>query len=281
LHFTTQQLQGGGKYSVKSKIGNWYEDMVMDETKFKDYIKMKETNNLLVTKKEEKYADSLKKLEIAPFSEGFLTDGNYLLLQNVQTKGVLVVDKDDKNLNYDNAFAVTTNPLMNFPCPRSLIKIEKYSKSDTPVITYGEKILFVTHQDIVNQELYLYSSLISPQSYSRFSRNQEVLANSEKGYSSCWVIEHPDSTLRYSMEGRPIPINEAFVIRHAATGRLLASDLVDYYNDYGHEYEVCCNNFLTNNKYQTLVSEKEGKLKIDTKTRTEKDQNLWYAVDQI
>jgi len=33
LHFTTQQLQGGGKYSVKSKIGNWYEDMVMDEIK--------------------------------------------------------------------------------------------------------------------------------------------------------------------------------------------------------------------------------------------------------
>jgi hypothetical protein len=33
LHFTTQQLQGGGKYSVKAKIGNWYEDMVMDEIK--------------------------------------------------------------------------------------------------------------------------------------------------------------------------------------------------------------------------------------------------------
>ena len=25
MHFTTQQLQGGGKYSVKAKIGNWYE----------------------------------------------------------------------------------------------------------------------------------------------------------------------------------------------------------------------------------------------------------------
>lgn len=34
FNFTTQQLQGGGKYSVKAKIGNWYEDMVMDETKY-------------------------------------------------------------------------------------------------------------------------------------------------------------------------------------------------------------------------------------------------------
>lgn len=51
LNYTTQQLQGGGKYSVKTKIGNWYEDMVMDETKFKDYIRLKETNNLMVAKK--------------------------------------------------------------------------------------------------------------------------------------------------------------------------------------------------------------------------------------
>ena len=62
LNYTTQQLQGGGKYSVKTKIGNWYEDMVMDETKFKDYIRLKETNNLMVAKKENKYANLLKKI---------------------------------------------------------------------------------------------------------------------------------------------------------------------------------------------------------------------------
>ena len=42
MQFTTQQLRGGGKYSVKAKIGNWYEDMVLDETKFKEYISLKD-----------------------------------------------------------------------------------------------------------------------------------------------------------------------------------------------------------------------------------------------
>lgn len=74
---------------------------------------------------------------------------------------------------------------------------------------------------------------------------------------------------------------DAFVLRHCATGRLLASDIVDYYNDYGLEYEMCCNNFLSNNKYQTLVSEKVGNLKIDTVTRVEKEQNLFEFVDKI
>jgi hypothetical protein len=32
-NYTTQQLQGGGRYSVKSKIGNWFEEMIMDEIK--------------------------------------------------------------------------------------------------------------------------------------------------------------------------------------------------------------------------------------------------------
>lgn len=248
-------------------------------------MKLKETNNLLVTKKEDKYATSLKKLELAPFPEGVLTTDNYFLLQNFQTKGFLVLDTDDKNPNYDNAFAVTTNPLMNFPCPRSLFKIEKYTRNlkseSNEIINYGDKICLVSHELSFKQNLYLHSSLLSPQSFSRFSRNQEVLVNADKVYNSCWVIEHPDPTLRFSVEGKPIFVSDPFVIRHSATGKLLASDLVDYYNDYGHEYEVCCNNFLTNNKYQTLISEKEGKLKIDTKTRVEKEQNVWIVVDQL
>lgn len=44
---------------------------------------------------------------------------------------------------------------------------------------------------------------------------------------------------------------------------------------------MCCNNFLTYNKYQTLISEKVGNLKIDTLTRTEKDMNIFEIVDNI
>ena len=81
------------------------------------------------------------------------------------------------------------------------------------------------------------------------------------------------------MEGREIFVNEPFIVKHCATGRLLASDLINYFNDFGKEYEVCCNNFLTNNKYQTLLAEKIGRLNIDSTLRSEKDQNLWCVVD--
>ena len=38
----------------------------------------------------------------------------------------MVLDIDDKNINYKAAFAVTTSPLMTFSCPRSMFKFEKY-----------------------------------------------------------------------------------------------------------------------------------------------------------
>ena len=78
------------------------------------------------------------------------------------------------------------------------------------------------------------------------------------------------------MEGRPVNLTEAFLIRHSATSRLLSSDFVNYFNDYGNEYEVCGFNNMSNNKYQTLISEKDGRLKIDTTTKIEQTQNFWF-----
>ena len=97
--------------------------MVMDETKFKDYIRLKETNNLMVAKKENKYANLLKKIPLELF-DGTLTTGHYFMLLNHKTNGFMVLDIDDKNNNYKAAFAVTTSPLMTFSCPRSMFKIE-------------------------------------------------------------------------------------------------------------------------------------------------------------
>jgi hypothetical protein len=248
-------------------------------------MRLKDTNNLTVTKKEEKYLNSLKRLDLSSFQDGALRTENYFMMRNFKTEGFLVIDTDDKNENYEQAFAVTTNPLINFACPRSLFKIEKTEKKNnstgSETISYGDKVYLSTHPEIFNETLYLSSTLSTPYSHSKFSHNQEVLVLNHKSYNSSWVIEHPDSTLRYSMEGKTVYIGDGFIIRHCASGRLLASDLVDYFNDYGNEYEVCCNNFVTQNKYQTLIAEKDGKLKIDTKTRTEKDQNMWTIVDQL
>jgi hypothetical protein len=87
--------------------------------------------------------------ELIPFSEGKLTVNNYFMIRNEKNRGYLVMDTDDKSPSYQEAFAVTTNPLMNFPCPRSLFGIEKYDRNNQdPIVYYGEKICLYSHENI-------------------------------------------------------------------------------------------------------------------------------------
>ena len=88
----------------------------------------------------------LEKLPLVEDKYPLLTTGHSILLQNLKTQGFLVADTDDKNANFDKAFAVTTNPLMNFACPRNMLTFEKYDSScNDKVIKYGEKICLSTH----------------------------------------------------------------------------------------------------------------------------------------
>lgn len=55
MQYTIQQLQGGPKYSHKTKIGNWNEDLELENIKRAHYNKMKETGSLPFSKTLAKY----------------------------------------------------------------------------------------------------------------------------------------------------------------------------------------------------------------------------------
>ncbi len=50
------------------------------------------------------------------------------------------------------------------------------------------------------------------------------------------------------MAGQPVQANAPVLIKHCATSAYLASDLLEYRNDFGTEYEVNVHNYSTKNK---------------------------------
>mgnify|MGYP001617066926 CR=1 FL=1 len=60
--------------------------------------------------------------------------------------------------------------------------------------------------------------------------------------------------------GAPVPSNTPIIIEHCATSHYLASDKIDYINDFGSEFEVSVKSYSTNNKSQQLNLEKIGKI---------------------
>ena len=47
-YYTKQQLQGAGAYGPRCRIGNWDEDLMAEETQFKDFLKAKDRGELKV-----------------------------------------------------------------------------------------------------------------------------------------------------------------------------------------------------------------------------------------
>ena len=60
MQFTPQQLAGGHKYSAKTKVGNWYEDALLEEAKYADFQRTYTSGTLALRKQEEKKARCLK-----------------------------------------------------------------------------------------------------------------------------------------------------------------------------------------------------------------------------
>ncbi len=143
------------------------------------------------------------------------------------------------------------------------------------IIRYGQKIRIQANKFLTGKNLYLHSCPISPLCYARFSRNQEVCMHVKKIYNTVWTVEPSNPMKRKIDFGKPVPANGAMIIKHCATGHLLASDDIDYRNDFGLEHEVCVHNFSTKNKSQNLALESAGAISSDTATKFQQDQNIW------
>ncbi len=78
--------------------------------------------------------------------------------------------------------------------------------------------------------------------------------------------------------GEKVKVNEELLIKHNGTSQWLASENVNYVNEFGAEFETFGKSFLANNKTQNLYSEKVGNRSIENPLRSQGIQNSWKIV---
>jgi len=157
-----------------------------------------------------------------------------------------------------------------------VIVIEKAdTKSRDDFVRYGDAIKLCSNPYFINKPCYLHSCPVSPQIFARFSRNQEVCLSSKNIYNTTWKILALDPNDRVPLMGEPVQTNAPVVIEHCATSHYLASDLINYRNNFGMEYEVCVHSYATKNKSQALSLEQKGKLIREQPTKFQHAQNAW------
>lgn len=83
-------------------------------------------------------------------------------------------------------------------------------------------------------------------------------ASGKPGFETNWEIEAVDPNNRFELSGEPVRANGPLLIKHSSTCHFLASDLVEYKNTHGTEFEVTVHSYQTNNKSQNLALEFKG-----------------------
>ncbi len=171
-------------------------------------------------------------------------------------------------------------------CLRSVFTIERADARDgypDDVVHYGQEFKVRVHSLLSGRDkpLYLHSEHQNDRKFSQKSRMQEVtwaLKDTYDKYNVVWSFEDPDYTSRLETEGQPVRMSDNLILKHNFTNRWLASDVVEYTNFFGEEFEVMVNNFFLNSKAQVLKNEHEGKTTIDFAQRGQKLENVWVLV---
>jgi hypothetical protein len=281
MHFTPQQLTGGPKYQHRTRIGNWSEDLELDEIRLKDYLKKKETGSLMVTAKQQQLEESLMRDQLSPSPDGLLHFGHRVMLLNHQSRAYLAANPYDPTTKSYDAWMLTTSSNGN-ACVRNvfdLVRADEYDGFDDDVVHYGQNFRCQLNPfSSIHTPCYMHSELVTALAAAKFSRHQEVAALSVPNGETLWQILHPDVGQRFETEGEPVAAGSPVVIRHIQTGSFLASDEIPYNNIFGLEFEVHCYPYFSLSKTQNLCGEKKGEITGDYALRRHGLPNVWTVV---
>jgi len=278
MQFTPQQLTGGPKFHHKTRIGNWSEDLELEEIKLKDYLKQKETGTLKVTAKQQQLEESLAPEELSDSPDGLLRFGHKVMVVSQQTKYFLGVNPFDKVEKQYPAWTATTGPAEGATV-RNVFVVERVKEDDgftDDIVHYGQDIrLKLQPFSKISTPAYLHSEPVTALAAAKFSRHQEVTAIGAPIGETKWQILWPDVSMRMDMDRSEVMANGPMVLKHVMTGSFLASDQIPYANLFGSEREVHCYHYYSLGKTQNLTSEKKGDITGDDDLRKHGLQNIW------
>lgn len=260
-------------YTHRVRIANWSEDQELMELKMKEFLHRKATGQLLINSVRKHLNASLQEVGLSHSPDGYIHFGDCIMIYSANTEGVLSVDVSEKVAGANLAYSVTTSTLTKAHVARNTFVIEPYNKNDRTgdVLCLGQQFRLRASPLLLPDPcpFYLHSQPVTPQCASKISRHQQVTVQSTTSYDTVWNCSFKDGTKRFEMEGEPVPANAELLFFHCLTGQALASSPINYYNDFGLEYEVCAHTYNRVNKKQGLFAELKGMTTADVPSRRE------------
>ncbi|KAK1887623.1 Cilia- and flagella-associated protein 161 [Dissostichus eleginoides] len=234
------------QYRTSVKIGNWNEELRLEEDAKREHLEKKERGELAAQKVDFLKQHILSPVDLTVTTDGRLHFGDVVMLVNM---GGEERDCSALSINADvNSFNKIPTPGIISPCgvvagrgiqacPRTAFIITSVDGSPE-----GSTLHF-------DQSFALKTTSGFARGCAKKSRLQEVNLEDGSSFLSWWKIVHFDPQERLEYEGQPVPANMSVLIIHCKTNQALAV-LGDHviWNTYGKEYEMTAHTFLDSHK---------------------------------
>ncbi|XP_041794173.1 cilia- and flagella-associated protein 161 [Chelmon rostratus] len=240
------------------RIGNWIEDLRLEEDAMKEYLEKKESGELTAQKVDFLKQNILRPVNLTVSNDGKLHFGDVVMLVNMGGENR---ECSAVSINADiNSLTKTPSPGIPAPCGISAGRVIQPCTRTAFIITsvdgspegstlHFEQSFALKTTSGFARGLYLTSDLQSFQKCAKKSRLQEVNLDGDSSFLSWWKIVHFDPQERLEYEDQPVPANVKVLIIHCKTNQALAA-LGDHvlWTTYGKEYEVTSHTFLDSHK---------------------------------
>lgn len=300
MQFTPQQLAGGPKYSPVTRIGNWQEEIALEESKIDNFKKRSAAGSLSLKKMESKISSCS---EIVPHSfspDGFIRFGDSVILRHDDSGSILACDPYEYVAVGPETYLVTTTAENPTPKARNTFNIARpprklqdvTDREDDPILHVGQPFVLTCNESLLVQSdsnllapmLYLSSTKKNERTATKRSNRQMVYMTTLCDADSIWYASVPskgkiNGTERFLAVGTPVSVGTSYQFTHRQTNMYLTCD--PHYptnTEFGIEYECYADRSTATGKISLMVSEFKGLSTSQTLTKPDAQSFSWHFV---
>lgn len=266
------------RFSNQTLIGNWFEERALeralyDQTQFGKYSMDLKSTKQFQNSNQMRQNNALIKAPLSYLKESDCVKfGMSLMLYNGAQDCFLAVNVLDKRQNCFGGCGTKQTHNVR----RSVFKIQSAKGESDDVIRFGDQVKITTLSSLFGGvTLYLTSKMMPYNQVVQPTSVQELFFSMTENYDSTWQIECPDFERRFKGVADEVRAGDRFLLKHCATGKLMAVGPATERNDFGKEQQVFVENFETRNKSQNLLKEMVGEKGCEQVNKNYKDENQW------
>ncbi|XP_059173682.1 cilia- and flagella-associated protein 161-like [Physella acuta] len=258
-------------YNPSVRIGNWIEEVQLEEDKLKDFLERRANGQLLIQRSSGFMGRMSNPIQLSTSADGCVRFGDTIMVVNKGNPdrtvyGVGQHPRDDSALaiyipDIDSS-QTASGPLIVSgttklaPCFRTAFKVMPSSDSVNigDKLRYGQPFYLMTAAS-ESGELFVFSDVKRFSQCTEKARHQVVHLTAEKSFNCFWKIQHINPLLRLEYEHEPVLANDECIIQHCKTHQNLCVEekcVIPTY--FGRDYEISAQTCLDSHKAEMAIN---------------------------